>query len=616
MLQNDRLHPHASTGGRRMALRAVLASGTAASPMWAFLTGCASPAEPVTTLAPGQPDFNAWAEDLASERLRLSPQLATVLQYFSGAEQTANDRQMRSERLSPRMVRVPLSRAGLAQLDRFDNRQLTPTQRIEAATLRWSLQSDLDAAPYEDHTFVFNQFRGAHLWGIQLFTQWHPMRRPSDIDNWLARLEQLGGRIDEARVRAQAAVDRGLLPPRFIVERSRTQVADFLVPAAAQNELVAALVQRSASMPGLGAAEREAATAQAVALVETQVRPAYQRLASWMGDLLPRCGGDAGLWRFADGEAAYAAELAIHTTTAMGAREIHAMGLQEVARIEAEMDRVLRSLGRSQGGIDARFNALEAELQPPAGTDARAMLLQRYEAMVREAEERARPLFNLTPRAPVIVEREPLLTEATAAASYTAPAPDGSRPGVFRVPFPGPQFSVLRMKTLVVHETVPGHHFQVALQQEMASLPRWRQRSVFGGGTAYGEGWALYAEALAIEQGWYEGDPHSLLGALDAQRFRARRLVVDTGLHAFRWTRQQAIDYGMPPSEVERYVVFPGQACAYTVGMRRILDIREQARRQLGARFTLPAFHDVVLKTGSVPLDVLGTTVEEWSRST
>ena len=162
---------------------------------------------------------------------------------------------------------------------------------------------------------------------------------------------------------------------------------------------------------------------------------------------------------------------------------------------------------------------------------------------------------------------------------------------------------------------MPGHHLQIALLQEQAGLPRRRQRGVFDAGSAYVEGWALYAEALAIEQGWYEGDPHSLLGALNSQLLRARRLVLDTGLHAFRWTRQQAIDYGMSAQEVERYVVWPGQACAYMVGMLRILDMRERSRRTLGARFTLPAFHDVVLKTGSVPLDVLADVVAEWART-
>lgn len=604
----------ASQDSRRAALRAVLAAGATASPLWALLTGCASGgAKPPVADAP---DFDAWAEALAAERVRLSPHLATFWQYFSGAEQQAMDRQLRTERVGFSGMRVPLATTGLAQLERFDTAKLTSKQRLEAATLRWVMQSDLSTAPFEDHTFSFNQFRGTHLLVVNLLTSWHPMRRSSDVDNWLARLELAGGRIDEGRARAQTALDRGLLPPRFIVERSRAQVGAFLAPAAAQNVLVENLERRSAAIPDLGADQREAAIKRATLLVETQVRPAYQRLGQWMDELLPQCGDDAGLWRLPGGEDAYAAALADNTTTTMSAREIHDMGLREVARIEAEMDQVLRGLGRTQGSVNERFAALEKELQPLPGADPRPALLARYEAYVREAQERARPLFNLKPRAAVIVEREPALTEATAAASYNAPAPDGSRPGVFRRPLPGPLFETMRMKSLTVHETVPGHHFQIALQQEQAALPRWRQRGVFSGGPAYVEGWALYAEALAIEQGWYEGDPHSLLGALESQLFRARRLVVDTGLHAFRWTRQQAIDYGMSAQEVERYVVMPGQACAYMVGMLRILEMREQAQRRLGTRFTLPAFHDVVLKTGSVPLDVLANVVEEWAQTT
>jgi uncharacterized protein (DUF885 family) len=161
------------------------------------------------------------------------------------------------------------------------------------------------------------------------------------------------------------------------------------------------------------------------------------------------------------------------------------------------------------------------------------------------------------------------------------------------------------MRSLAVHEAVPGHHFQLALQQEQATLPKWRQRRIFGGGSAHAEGWALYAERLAIEEGWYEGDPHSLLGALNSELFRARRLVVDTGLHAKKWTREQAISYGIGAQEVERYIVNPGQATAYMIGMLRILALREETRAKLGAKFDIKAFHDVVLKTGSVPLDVM-----------
>jgi uncharacterized protein (DUF885 family) len=169
------------------------------------------------------------------------------------------------------------------------------------------------------------------------------------------------------------------------------------------------------------------------------------------------------------------------------------------------------------------------------------------------------------------------------------------------------------MRSLAVHEAVPGHHYQLALQQEQTQLPRWRQRRIFGGGSAHAEGWALYAERLAIDNGWYEGDPVALLGALDSQLFRARRLVVDTGLHAKKWTREQAIDYGIGAQEVERYVAVPGQACAYMIGMLRMLQLREEARKTQGADFDVKAFHDVLLTNGSVPLDVLGEVIQRWT---
>jgi uncharacterized protein (DUF885 family) len=197
------------------------------------------------------------------------------------------------------------------------------------------------------------------------------------------------------------------------------------------------------------------------------------------------------------------------------------------------------------------------------------------------------------------------------------PAPDGSSPGIFWLPLPGPLGrDVVRMRSLAVHEAVPGHHYQLALQQELGSLPKWQQRRIFGGGSAITEGWALYAERLAIDHGWYAGDDIGLLGALDAQLFRARRLVVDTGLHAKRWTREQAIAYGIIPQEVERYVSNPGQACAYMIGMLRIIELREEASAALGSRFDLRAFHDVVLTAGSVPLDVLGELVQRWVAQT
>jgi len=276
------------------------------------------------------------------------------------------------------------------------------------------------------------------------------------------------------------------------------------------------------------------------------------------------------------------------------------------------MDAFLRQLGYKEGTIKERMDKLEADSQPAADPDPRPELLAQYERILRDAEHRAVPLFDLRPRAPVVVRREPAFTEKNAAAHYTVPANDGSRPGIFWAPLPGPKFEIAEMRTLVYHEAVPGHHFQIALQNEMTDLPRFRRDRVFGFISAHGEGWALYAEQLAAENGWYEGDLKGRLGQLQAELFRARRLVVDTGIHAQHWTRQQAIDYGIPPSEVERYVVWPGQACAYKIGMLEILKLRSWAKEKLGKKFSLKEFHDAVLRAGTVPLSVLDQVLQDF----
>jgi uncharacterized protein (DUF885 family) len=219
------------------------------------------------------------------------------------------------------------------------------------------------------------------------------------------------------------------------------------------------------------------------------------------------------------------------------------------------------------------------------------------------------------PKAPVIAQPYPEFQWPNAAAGYTAPPLDGSRPGIFQMPLRPDQMTKFGLRTLVYHETVPGHHFQIALMNENTALPRFRRVRAFGGISAIGEGWALYAERLAAESGWYEGDAEGQLGQLDDALFRARRLVVDTGLHMKGWTRQQAIDYGIEPSEVERYVVNPGQATSYMVGQLRIVELREKARAAMGAKFSLRAFHNVVLGAGAVPLHLLEDQVDAYVRS-
>jgi uncharacterized protein (DUF885 family) len=592
---------------RRSVIALAARAGLAAS-VTTGLAGCAQWAPTRTVPA----DFDTWADGFAADWVRLSAERATFTQFFSGAEQAAFERQLTPQTAAHRERQRQLVRQGLTELQTFNSNSLTPTQREGADTLRWNLQRIRAAEPFADHNFVFNQWGGPHIGLVNFMSVTHPMRSAEDASAFVERLRQVPARIDQAIARARSAAAKGLLPPRFILERARTQVEDFLKPAAPDNLFTDTFVRRSARITSLPEADRARMTGEVNSLVADQVRPAWQRVLALMNELHPRTTDDAGLWRLPDGAAAYTQALANNTTTDMSADEIHNVGLREVARIEAQMDTVLQSLGRKEGSVQARMVALRASLQPPAEPDPRPALIARFGDYVLDAQRRSQAYFNLQPKAPVEVQRVPALTEKTAAAHYTAPAPDGSRPGVFWAPLPGPSFNIPGMRSLAVHEAVPGHHFQIALQQEQVSLPRWRQRRIFGGGSANSEGWALYAERLAIDNGWYDGDPTSLLGALDAQLFRARRLVVDTGLHAKRWTRQQAIDYGISAQEVERYVSNPGQACAYMIGMLRILALREQAQVALGGRFSLKTFHDVVLRAGSVPLDVLGGVVTRW----
>jgi uncharacterized protein (DUF885 family) len=586
----------------------------AAMPQAAAADKPAKAAKPAVKTAAVKPSkaFDSWADRFAEEWVRANPQLATSTQYFEGAQQDALDRQLTPQTREQRRKMVDLAKAGVTRLDAFLAGPLSEEQRTSASVMRWSLANTVASEPFEDYSFVFNQFGGVQVGLVNFMTNTHPMRRASDLTSYMARLDQVAARIDEALARAKEAAAKGLLPPRFILERAQYQVDLFLKPEASQNVLVTTLDQRLAKLSDVPEPARAKAVSGAARIVEDQIRPAYRRVQAFLAEIHPRTNDTAGIDRLPGGLDAYQQALKTYTSTNLTAAQIHEIGLREVARIEAEMDRHLRTLGYTEGSIEERMKKLDASFQPKTAGDPRPELLQKYAAMVADAEQRSNAIFNLKPRAPVEVRREPPLTEASAAAHYSLPAPDGSRPGVFWVPMRGPSFDMIRMRSLSYHEAVPGHHFQLAIQQERSDLPKFRAQRIFGGGSAHSEGWGLYAERLAVEQGWYEGDIPGLLGALGSELFRARRLVVDTGLHTKGWTRQQAIDYGIGAQEVERYVAWPGQACAYMVGMLRILELREQAKKELGSKFSLPAFHDVVLKNGSVPLDVLGEIVQRW----
>jgi uncharacterized protein (DUF885 family) len=581
----------------------------------ALLVAIALPAGAEAPPAAARPPLLAFLDSFADEWMRRQPSASTASRYFEGEAQSELDRQLTPMSEAFQAETVALARRGLSELARYDGAALTDAERVSVEVMRWQLQTLVDGWAHRDYQFPLQQMSGANVSLPNLMTVIHPVQSARDADNYLARLRQVDERMAEAAELSAQGAGRGIRPPRFILQATVAQMRQFVSNAPAGNPLVATFAERLEKVPALHAAARRALVAQASAVVEAEVYPAWRKAIAVLEAQLPAATDDAGLWRFPDGARVYADRLRQFTSTGLGAQEIHDIGLREVARLESEMDRILRSLGRSEGSVKERMARLKKDLAYPDDAPGRARLMADIEVMIRDAERRSETLFDLRPKAKVIAQPYPEYRWANAAASYTAPPLDGSRPGVYQMPLRPERLTKLGLRTLVYHETVPGHHFQVALSVENRGVPRFRQTGVFGGTSAFGEGWALYAERLAAEEGWYAGDPEGLLGQLDAELFRARRLVVDTGLHALRWTRQQAIDYGIEASEVERYVVMPGQATAYKIGQLEILRLRDEARVALGSRFDPRQFHNRVLLTGSVPLTLLEREVDAYVRS-
>ncbi len=603
-----------------ISLRPQTQSLLLASAITAVLLGACVSTAP-TASAPALPspaamrDAASVAEFFAAftdEWMRRQPSASTGSRYFEGALQDQMDRQLTPESARFDKETVALARTGLARLAAFDRDEMSPTDRMSADLMQWQLQGIIDGERFSDTQYPLQQFGGANVGLPNLMTVIHPLRNARDADNYLARLRLFDQRMGEAAQEARNQAAKGILPPRFILQATIAQMRQFIAPAPAANPLVTTLAAKLGDVDEVAPARRQALVDEATSIVGSSVYPAWRAAIAVLESQVPRSTDDAGLWRFGNGREAYAHRLRQATSTDLDAGQIHAIGLREVARIEAEMDAILRSIGRSKGSVKARVEQLKAVLAYPETDAGRARIMADIDTMIRDAERRADALFDIRPKAEVIARPYPEYRWASAAASYTAPPLDGSRPGVYQMPLRKDRLTNFGLRTLVYHETVPGHHFQIALSVENKAVPKFRQVRAFGGISAFSEGWALYAERLAREENWYEGDPRGLLGQLDAELFRARRLVVDTGLHAKRWTRQQAIDYGISPSEVDRYVVMPGQATSYKIGQLEMIRLRDKARAALGERFNPREFHNRVLLTGSVPLKLLEQEVDAW----
>jgi uncharacterized protein (DUF885 family) len=579
----------------------------------------AAPAAPpaATTTATSTQAIDDFFTAFTDQWVEANPNQAISSGYFTGEKQELLEQQLTPLTREYRLARHALARDGLAQLQALDFSAATEVQRQAADVMRWQLEKLLEEEPYLDYTaFPLEQMNGASVSLANQLTVVHPIQNAQDADNYLLRLQQVNERMQEATADSARRAELGIVPPAFIINTTIEQMERFIGAPATANPLVTTLVEKSALLADLSPERRTELAAEAARIVESEVYPAWQTAIDTLRAQLPRATDDAGLWRFANGAEVYAYQLRLYTTTDLTADQIHEIGLQEVARIEAEMDTLLRQVGIADGTINERVAQLKARLAYSDDEAGRASLMSKIDNYLADAQVRSAALFDKVPVTPVIAQPYPEFRWANAAASYTVPPLDGSRPGIFQMPLRPDRLTDFSLRSLVYHETVPGHHFQLALGNENTALPRFMQMRAYGGNSAITEGWALYAERLAAESGWYEGDVEGLIGQLDSALFRARRLVVDTGLHAKGWTRQQAIDYGIEPSEVDRYVVFPGQACSYMIGQLKLVELRERARVALGDKFSIREYHNVVLGAGIVPLIMMETIVDTYIATT
>jgi uncharacterized protein (DUF885 family) len=516
------------------------------------------------------------------------------------------------------------ARFGQRQLEilrRYDRSRMSAGQRLSSQVMEWFLVDQAEGNRFMFHDYPVNQLFGVQSSLPNFMITLHPMKRPQDAENYVRRVHGFGVAIDQVIDGMRLRERMKIIPPRFVLAKVLVEMRGFAGRSAVENPLHTNFVAKADSIRKLDLTRRRELAARLAREIEQTVYPAYGRLIAYCEHLESVATDDDGVWKLPDGAAFYAHCLKSRTTTDLPADSIHAIGLREVARIQAQMKAILQAQGYPSADLAATMNRLDAEprFHYAGGDSARARVLADYQAIIDDADRRVGALFDVRPKTRVTVERVPPFKEATSpGAYYNAPSMDGKRPGTFFANLRDPHETVTYgMRTLAYHEAVPGHHFQLTIAQELRGVPFFRKIIPF---TAYAEGWGLYAERLALENGFHP-TPYDSLGALQAELFRAVRLVVDTGIHRYRWTRQQAIDYmvantGMQTllvvTEIERYIVIPGQACAYKAGQLAILALRERAQERLGPRFDIKKFHNVVLTNGALPLSLLEQVVDQW----
>lgn len=503
----------------------------------------------------------------------------------------------------------------IARLKQIDRAALPAADKIHYDLFLKDAELDAEGHAFRGHLRPITQ-----LGGIQTSNEIPDSLRfenVKDYEDWLARLRALPEQIDQDIEAMREGMRAGILHPKVVMARVPGQIARQLVENPSDSPYFRIFEDFHRDIPGADRTRLAAAARDAIA---SRLIPAYRKLADFFErEYLPACPGQVGLCHLPNGKAWYAFAAKRSTTTDLTPEQIHQIGLREIARVRAEMEKI-RNEVKFDGTLPQFFTHLRTDRKFfPASADE---ILTNYRALSRTIDPKLVRLFRTLPRMPYGVEPIPDTSAPDApTAYYRGPAADGSRAGTFFVNTHMPETRPMwEMVALTLHEAVPGHHLQIALAQELGDLPKFRR---YGGYTAYAEGWGLYAEFLGEELGLY-GDPYDRMGRLTYDMWRCIRLVVDTGIHHMGWSRQQAIDFfkeNAPKketeiaNEIDRYIVWPGQALAYKIGELKIRELRDAASKALGDKFDIKAFHDAILMAGSIPLDVLERCVNDWIQS-
>lgn len=477
---------------------------------------------------------------------------------------------------------------------------------------------------YRLYDYPINQMFGYHSQVPSFLINMHQIADKSDAEAYISRLNGVGEMFDEVIRGLKEREEAGIVPPKFVfprtIESSKNILKGTPFEKGSKESTLFADFNAKINSLEIGEEEKKELREKASAALTNSVQPAYEKLITFLEEQYERATTDHGVWKFADGAAFYNNALERTTTTSMTADEIHELGLAEVKRIHDEMNAIREKVG-FEGDLQAFFKFMKEDKQfyYPDTEEGRKEYMAEAVAIIDSMRTRLDELFITKPKAEMIVKQVEAFREKSASkAFYQAPAPDGSRPGTYYANL----YDIMampkyQMEALAYHEGIPGHHMQLSIAQELENVPMFRK---FGGYTAYSEGWGLYTELIPKEMGFYS-DPYSDFGRLAMELWRACRLVVDTGIHAKKWTREEGIAYyvdNTPNAEsdavkmVERHIVMPSQATAYKIGMNKILEIREEAKQKLGDKFDIREFHDVVLTNGAVPLNVLEDMVNEW----